>query len=596
MTTITVSTTAQLQTALSSAHAGDVILLASGNYTGVSLRDLHFTSPVTITSADPSHPAQFYDFTLRTSSGLDFSNLVLNASKATADWPFRVYSSSDIHFSHLDVHGSMDGNPINDVSGLLIRQSSNVNVTDSNFEQLKTAIAWDRDDHLQISDNSFHDLSLDGVHGSATSYISITNNSFTDFFVASGAHPDAIQFWTTNTTTAAHDILISGNVIVRGDGAPMQGIFMTDQVGTLPYADVTISDNMLLGTRYHGITIGHGKNVTISGNTVAGQPDMLSWIRLDHVSGGSVTNNTAGELTMESDYNVSVSGFTELRPTLTQGQQMLAQWFASHSAIEDVFDGVSSGTQSDSGTTTVGQVEPPVVTTDLTLNGTSANDTLLGGSGNDTINGRAGADKMTGGDGNDIYYVDNSGDAVNESSKHGNDVVGTTISYSLTANVERLTLLGTGSISGNGNSLNNIIKGNNAANHIHGQDGNDFIYGMGGNDFIVGDAGKDTMTGGAGNDVFVFRKGDIQSDRITDFTSGQDRIDLSGIDARTSLSSDQAFTFIGASAFSHTAGQLHYQQVNGTTVISGDTNGDGIADFTINFDGLHTLTSHDFIL
>ena len=84
------------------------------------------------------------------------------------------------------------------------------------------------------------------------------------------------------------------------------------------------------------------------------------------------------------------------------------------------------------------------------------------------------------------------------------------------------------------------------------------------------------------------------TDFITDFTSGQDKIDLSQVDANTLVGGDQAFTFIGSGAFTGVAGQLHYEQISGSTYVSGDTNGDGIADFMIKLDGLHTMTGTDF--
>ena len=343
MATITVSTTAQLTTALSAAHAGDTILLAAGTYSAVNLQNYNFTTPVTITSADATHPATLTGLMVRSSSGLNFTNLELDASHATADWPFAVYTSTDLNFSHLYVHGSLDSNPQNDFSGLIIRNSSNVSVSQSEFEQLKTAVAFLDDDHLQVSGSSFHDLALDGVHGGGSSYVTISGNSFTDFFVAVGDHPDAIQFWTTNTTASAHDILISDNVIVRGAGAPMQGIFITDQVGTLPYQNVTITDNMLVGTRYHGITVSHAEGVDVSSNIVAGLPDMLSWIRLENVNGAMVTNDIAGELTQVTDLNIAVDNFTAMLPTATQASGMLAQWLGAHSSVATVVDGTSVG-------------------------------------------------------------------------------------------------------------------------------------------------------------------------------------------------------------------------------------------------------------
>jgi hypothetical protein len=109
------------------------------------------------------------------------------------------------------------------------------------------------------------------------------------------------------------------------------------------------------------------------------------------------------------------------------------------------------------------------------------------------------------------------------------------------------------------------------------------------------------MTGGADNDVFKFADGEFggvtraTADRIVDFATG-DKIDLSGVDANTLLASDQSFTFIGTGAFSHNAGELRFEQVAGNTYLSGDTNGDGIADFMIKLDGLHTVGAGDLVL
>ena len=110
------------------------------------------------------------------------------------------------------------------------------------------------------------------------------------------------------------------------------------------------------------------------------------------------------------------------------------------------------------------------------------------------------------------------------------------------------------------------------------------------------------MSGGAGNDSFKFAGGDFggatraAADRIIDFTTGQDKLDLSAVDANALLASDQTFSFIGSGAFTNTAGELRYEQVSGNTYVSGDTNGDGIADFMIKLDGLHALATSDLIL
>src|SRR3546814_18636009 len=104
-----------------------------------------------------------------------------------------------------------------------------------------------------LSGNSFHTMRSDGVRGGGTNDVVISNNYFTDFHPVGADHPDAIQLWTTNTTESARNISITGNVFERGDGDIIQGIFLRDQSGgKLPYQDVTISDNIVLGGMYNG--------------------------------------------------------------------------------------------------------------------------------------------------------------------------------------------------------------------------------------------------------------------------------------------------------------------------------------------------------
>src|SRR5262249_15142182 len=112
--------------------------------------------------------------------------------------------------------------------------------------------------------------------------------------------------------------------------------------------------------------------------------------------------------------------------------------------------------------------------------------------GDDTLNGAGGADTMVGGLGNDTYVVDNTGDVVTENANEGTDTVQASVTYTLAANVENLTLTGGGNISGTGNSIGNALTGNSGANVLTGLDGNDTL---------AGGAGADTLDGGTGTDT-----------------------------------------------------------------------------------------------
>ena len=134
------------------------------------------------------------------------------------------------------------------------------------------------------------------------------------------------------------------------------------------------------------------------------------------------------------------------------------------------------------------------------LNGEAGDDRLFGDAGNDSIDGGAGADTMAGGLGNDTFVVDNAGDLVLESAAEGIDLVQSSITYTLTDNVENLTLTGALDIDGNGNELANVINGNTGANVLDGKAGDDTINGNLGNDTLIGGAGDDLLNGQAGDD------------------------------------------------------------------------------------------------
>ena len=198
------------------------------------------------------------------------------------------------------------------------------------------------------------------------------------------------------------------------------------------------------------------------------------------------------------------------------------------------------------------------------LEGFGGNDWLLGGAGNDWLNGGTGFDTMEGGADNDTYVVDNNADSAVEGVDAGTDTVRSYIaSYALTSNVENLMLMLTGTASGTGNSLANVITagagnnimdgglgtdtvsyalatggvtvslglagvqatggsgsdtllnvenltgsgladnltGNGTANVLIGAAGNDILEGLGGNDSLHGGAGSDWLNGGGGIDI-----------------------------------------------------------------------------------------------
>jgi Ca2+-binding RTX toxin-like protein len=216
------------------------------------------------------------------------------------------------------------------------------------------------------------------------------------------------------------------------------------------------------------------------------------------------------------------------------------------------------------------------------LNGGNGNDTLMGLAGNDTLYGEAGNDSMVGGLGDDTYYLDSTGDKVVELANQGTDTVVSDISLSLAkvANVENWVGIGSADIAATGNALGNSLTGNSGSNTVDGGLGND------------------TLTGGAGADRFVFssKLGVTNTDTITDFVSGTDKIQLSkSVFSKFKAGAVAQANFVSGGANTKALDSNDYLIFNGSQLLyDADGSGKGVAVVVANIVG--TVVSSDLVV
>ncbi|MCK4501082.1 calcium-binding protein, partial [Candidatus Babeliales bacterium] len=254
-------------------------------------------------------------------------------------------------------------------------------------------------------------------------------------------------------------------------------------------ATYTLSDNIeklnLTGTENIDGT-GNNLNNTITGNSGSNVID--GGAGADSMSGAGGDDTYIVDHSSDRVYENYNAGHDQVYSSVT------------HSLSSNVEDLTLTGTGNTNGYGNNLNNEIIGNTGDNALYGNSGNDTLIGGEGNDYLNGGSGADAMQGNTGDDTYIVENSGDVVTELADEGTDTVNSSISYTLTDNVENLNLTGYSSTSGTGNDLDNTIVGNNASNTLRGLEGDDTLIGNGGHDTLDGGTGADSMSGGTGND------------------------------------------------------------------------------------------------
>lgn len=320
-----------------------------------------------------------------------------------------------------------------------------------------------------------------------------TGNTLVNIMTGNGA---------ANTLSAGsgNDTLDGGAGADSLDGGDGNDTFIVDDAGDI-VSDSTGTDivqasvSFTLATGFENLTLTGGGNINATGNSAA---NVLTGNGGNNtLDGGGGTDSLVGGA---GDDIYIIDGSDTITEGASAGTDTVRS-SATYTLAANTENLVLTGAGNINGTGT---------TTDNTLIGNVGNNVLTANAGNDTLDGGGGADSLVGGTGDDIYYVDG-GDTITEAASAGTDSVFSTATFTLSTNVENLTLTGASAINGTGNASVNIITGNSAVNTLDGGNGNDTLD---------GGAGADTMDGGANDDTFVV---DNVGDVIID-ASGNDTV------------------------------------------------------------------------
>jgi len=348
-----------------------------------------------------------------------------------------------------------------------------------------------------------------------------------------------------------------------GDATPMLGgitVIGTDENDSIEGSD---GDDTLDGAGGSDSLFGGNGNDTLLG----GDGDGNDW--LDGGAGADILNGGVGGDGLNTGYDTASyrDAAAAISIDLTKAS---STWTGD--AQGDVLISIEALSLTDFGDTFRGDANTNIVF------GRAGNDQIFGVGGNDFLIGDEGNDIIQGGNGNDVVHGDNF-------VRGNSDPAG---------------------VAGDDN-----LQGNAGDDVLYGDGGNDRMAGGIGNDTLVGGLGGDFLVGNAGADIFqytaveesqnVLINGANQRDQISDFTQGEDKIDLSAIDAKPTFTSpgDQAFTFISDPA--HYTGDwtgVVWQTTgaNGVATINISIDGDDTPEMQINMTHPYQFTANDFIL
>ncbi len=292
--TSTLATSAAVIAAASCARDGATLTLASGkSFEAIDLRVLRPRN-LTITSSNPQQPAILQGLTVYDSSGLTLRHLDFRGTPPPK-WRYVVHINGGAGFKaeYLRLVGDASPATLAMDSAMMVRDLTGATIRRLQITGHRNGLTVLNLERAQIVENSIYRMQTDGIRGGGINASTIARNVIGGFHPAAGDHPDAIQLWSRNQTKSAVDITIEGNVVVRGAGAPIQGIFIEDRIN-LPYRGLVVRNNLVVGGMYNGIMLYGVDGAQVIDNLVVPLEPQMSWIRVQDGRNVELLRNQAG--------------------------------------------------------------------------------------------------------------------------------------------------------------------------------------------------------------------------------------------------------------------------------------------------------------
>ena len=256
--------------ALKSAKPGDTVHIPRADYGLIEIHQHNFEPPVTL-SFDPK--ATITKMRIHGASGLHFKNLNILAGIATD--PVRenavfVSGGRNIQFSNGQFAWSKDNDPLNDGTALVIDGTTDVVVTESNFSHAREALIIRSSKNVKIEKSVFTDLLEDAIVIAGSTDVIIDNNFCKNFRSDAfpEGHPDCVQLQAGGRAIPNHNVTISNNKIIQGNGDKAQSIIVSSRHLDKPHTKILIENNISRQSTGLAIQTYNAHDVIIRGNRV----------------------------------------------------------------------------------------------------------------------------------------------------------------------------------------------------------------------------------------------------------------------------------------------------------------------------------------